>query len=228
MLPSGHVVGSALCNVHDTCKLLSPGAVAATNLMLLSTPPSANLSQNRRVKRLAPVSASDLNKCKRKIDFASNMNGQMFHLHHHGLHQQPQQVVARFSKHPTTKLQTPSVVRRNERERNRVRLVNMGFATLRQHVPEAQRNKKLSKVDTLKAACDYIKHLQELLDDTDAVEAAFQSATVPVSPSGSLEDNIPTSPEGYNSDSSYPDSAYPDSTGTDDKDDLGVDFSFFI
>jgi len=36
--------------------------------------------------------------------------------------------------------------RRNERERNRVRQVNLGFDRLRQHVPQGRRNKKLSKV----------------------------------------------------------------------------------
>ncbi|KAL1482889.1 hypothetical protein MTO96_013393 [Rhipicephalus appendiculatus] len=38
-----------------------------------------------------------------------------------------------------------AVARRNERERNRVRLVNMGFAALRQHVPNFTQNKKMSK-----------------------------------------------------------------------------------
>ncbi|KAH7939206.1 achaete-scute complex protein T3 [Rhipicephalus sanguineus] len=57
-----------------------------------------------------------------------------------------------------------AVARRNERERNRVRLVNMGFAALRQHVPNFTQNKKMSKVDTLRSAVDYIKALQELLD----------------------------------------------------------------
>ncbi|KAM9299158.1 uncharacterized protein PAF06_016185 [Gastrophryne carolinensis] len=54
--------------------------------------------------------------------------------------------------------------RRNERERNRVKLVNMGFAKLRQHVPQAQGpNKKMSKVETLRSAVEYIRALQSLL-----------------------------------------------------------------
>ncbi|KAM8927301.1 achaete-scute homolog 1-like [Pelodytes ibericus] len=54
--------------------------------------------------------------------------------------------------------------RRNERERNRVKLVNMGFAKLRQHVPQAQGpNKKMSKVETLRSAVEYIRALQGLL-----------------------------------------------------------------
>ena len=60
--------------------------------------------------------------------------------------------------------QTPSVSRRNERERKRVKMVNMGFETLRQHVPVGRKNKKMSKVETLRSAVQYIKQLQELLD----------------------------------------------------------------
>ncbi|KAK3583975.1 hypothetical protein CHS0354_033771 [Potamilus streckersoni] len=59
--------------------------------------------------------------------------------------------------------QNPSVARRNERERRRVKMVNLGFETLRQHVPSGKKNKKMSKVETLRSACEYIKQLQELL-----------------------------------------------------------------
>ncbi len=57
-----------------------------------------------------------------------------------------------------------SVARRNERERNRVKHINTTFATLRQHIPCAAKTKKLSKVDTLRSAIKYIKHLQQILD----------------------------------------------------------------
>ncbi|XP_013775919.1 achaete-scute homolog 1b-like [Limulus polyphemus] len=63
--------------------------------------------------------------------------------------------------------QPAAVARRNERERNRVRMVNMGFATLRQHVPNGAKNKKMSKVETLRSAVEYIKRLQALLNDQD-------------------------------------------------------------
>lgn len=59
----------------------------------------------------------------------------------------------------------PVAVRRNERERNRVKLVNMGFSTLRQHVPNGAKNKKMSKVETLRSAVDYIRQLQQLLGE---------------------------------------------------------------
>ncbi|XP_022293844.2 achaete-scute homolog 1b-like [Crassostrea virginica] len=59
--------------------------------------------------------------------------------------------------------QPAAVARRNERERNRVKMVNMGFETLREHVPNGKKNKKMSKVDTLRAAVEYIKQLQTVL-----------------------------------------------------------------
>lgn len=80
--------------------------------------------------------------------------------------------------------QPASVARRNARERNRVKQVNNGFATLRQHIPQSVAqalggntagthggsragSKKLSKVETLRMAVEYIRSLQRLLDDHD-------------------------------------------------------------
>lgn len=97
--------------------------------------------------------------------------------------------------------QTASVARRNARERNRVKQVNNGFATLRSHIPpaiaaalqessggassggssssserggssrgqtakEKEAAKKLSKVETLRMAVEYIRRLQALLNET--------------------------------------------------------------
>jgi achaete-scute complex protein len=108
-----------------------------------------------------------------------------------------------------------AVARRNERERNRVKLVNLGFATLREHVPAGQKNKKMSKVDTLKSAVDYIKYLQTLLDNHDASVVNISqgqsmslstNSSLPqspikseVSPPGSVESQLST---GYGSDTS--------------------------
>ena len=62
------------------------------------------------------------------------------------------------------KQKEPAVVaRRNARERKRVKLVNDGFTRLRKHVPTDPKNKKLSKVKTLRSAIEYIRHLQQLL-----------------------------------------------------------------
>lgn len=74
-----------------------------------------------------------------------------------------------------TPQQTVSVQRRNARERNRVKQVNNGFANLRQHIPAPVvaalssggrgASKKLSKVDTLRVAVEYIRSLQKMLDE---------------------------------------------------------------
>lgn len=59
----------------------------------------------------------------------------------------------------------PAFIRkRNERERQRVRCVNEGYARLRDHLPKELAEKRLSKVETLRAAITYIKHLQNMLE----------------------------------------------------------------
>lgn len=83
---------------------------------------------------------SDAESCKRRINFAMNY---------------------------VCSPQPVSISRRNARERNRVKQVNNGFAALRQHIPGAAKAKKISKVDTLKQAVEYIQNLQMLLDEND-------------------------------------------------------------
>ena len=61
--------------------------------------------------------------------------------------------------------QPTNVLRRNARERNRVKQVNHGFTALRNHIPGAAKNKKLSKVDTLRRAMEYIQSLQQQLEE---------------------------------------------------------------
>ncbi|KAM6979672.1 achaete-scute homolog 5-like [Aplochiton taeniatus] len=56
------------------------------------------------------------------------------------------------------------IQKRNERERQRVKCVNQGYAKLRDHLPGAVREKRLSKVETLRAAIRYIKYLQSLVE----------------------------------------------------------------
>lgn len=84
--------------------------------------------------------------------------------------------------------QPMAVARRNARERNRVKQVNNGFANLRQHIPNfiaaafesnaRGGNKKLSKVETLRMAVEYIRSLEDLLAD-EGSSSSFSS------PSGS-------------------------------------------
>ncbi|XP_060101584.1 achaete-scute homolog 1 [Heteronotia binoei] len=116
--------------------------------------------QQQQVKRQRS-SSPELMRCKRRLNFS----GFGYSL--------PQQ-------------QPAAVARRNERERNRVKLVNLGFATLREHVPNGAANKKMSKVETLRSAVEYIRALQQLLDEHDAVSAAFQAGVLSptISPGG--------------------------------------------
>ncbi|KAK6050320.1 Helix-loop-helix DNA-binding domain protein [Cooperia oncophora] len=48
----------------------------------------------------------------------------------------------------------------NERERKRMNSINRGFDYLRQRLPNNTHEKKLSKVDTLRGAMEYIRKLQ--------------------------------------------------------------------
>ncbi|XP_019764683.2 achaete-scute complex protein T3-like [Dendroctonus ponderosae] len=76
-------------------------------------------------------------------------------------------------KEVKSNVQPIAVARRNARERNRVKQVNNGFANLRQHIPSfiaqafesntGRGNKKLSKVETLRMAVEYIRSLEEIL-----------------------------------------------------------------
>jgi achaete-scute complex protein len=82
-------------------------------------------------------------------------------------------------QYPAT--QTASVQRRNARERNRVKQVNNGFSNLRQHIPQTVitaltkggrgASKKLSKVDTLRLAVEYIRSLKDVLEDGENSES---------------------------------------------------------
>lgn len=107
---------------------------------------------------------------------------------------------------PTTR-PAPSVARRNARERNRVKQVNNGFANLRQHIPnfiaahfEASNgrggNKKLSKVETLRMAVEYIRRLEEILasDEGENVEntspTTYQSSTLTTTSTLTTQTNV--------------------------------------
>ncbi|KAI8506842.1 helix loop helix domain [Branchiostoma belcheri] len=62
----------------------------------------------------------------------------------------------------------PAFIRkRNERERQRVKCVNEGYARLREHLPSDISDKRLSKVETLRAAIKYIKKLQKVLHEEE-------------------------------------------------------------
>ena len=78
----------------------------------------------------------------------------------------------------------PTFVRkRNERERERVRCVNDGYLRLKEQLPLENKNKRLSKVETLRRAIEYIRYLQSLLaeDDTDVTSCSMQTTCESVS-----------------------------------------------
>ncbi|KAJ8381950.1 hypothetical protein SKAU_G00027280 [Synaphobranchus kaupii] len=123
-------------------------AAAAQNIQLSPIESQCSgKSASKQVKRQRS-SSPELLRCKRRLNFA----GFGYSL--------PQQ-------------QPHAVARRNERERNRVKLVNNGFATLREHVPNGAANKKMSKVETLRSAVEYIRALQQLLDEHDAKSRSY-------------------------------------------------------
>lgn len=55
-------------------------------------------------------------------------------------------------------------IKRNARERNRVESVNRGFDILKLHLPAAANVKKMSKVNILNHASEYIKYLHNILN----------------------------------------------------------------
>lgn len=163
---------TAKMDIHVSQQQLMPSsacffsAAAAAQSIQLSpsgSSQSSGKSASKQPKRQRS-SSPELLRCKRRLNFA----GFGYSL--------PQQ-------------QPHAVARRNERERNRVKLVNNGFATLREHVPNGAANKKMSKVETLRSAVEYIRALQQLLDEHDAVSAAFQSGVL-----------SPTMSQGYSAD----------------------------
>ena len=84
--------------------------------------------------------------------------------------------------YPVLPPQPAKVARRNARERNRVKQVNGGFDHLRSHIPSAAKHKKMSKVDTLRHAVDYIQSLQKMLSSTEESGNPCMVTTSPASP----------------------------------------------
>ncbi|XP_064648522.1 pancreas transcription factor 1 subunit alpha-like [Lineus longissimus] len=69
----------------------------------------------------------------------------------------------------------------NQRERKRMKSINDAFEGLRERIPEAKADKKMSKVDTLRSAIDYIQQLADVLKscgDSGFGKAAVQKQKV--------------------------------------------------
>lgn len=146
-------------NIQPNCVSVNPGLTqqSGKNMVLQTKRPLAPAPQKGSV--LVTGNSPDVLRCKRKINFVPYGGP--------GAHQ------------------PASVARRNARERNRVKQVNNGFATLRQHIPASvaaalaspvspsptntrSANKKLSKVETLRMAVEYIRSLQRMIEDYEA------------------------------------------------------------
>lgn len=200
----------------------------ARRLIYLRQMPQTNISINREeiltARRAAP------------IDLASSHQPQLHQrircqtLNNNNNNKRPEQLSGPSS----------AVSRRNARERKRVRMVNLGFSTLRERVPPGTKNKKLSKVETLRAAIEYIRQLQQILgipeqndqsimfDENDCSSVAsseditgLQGATAPAN--GSVDLSPASS---HPSDCSLVSSPYaPQHTTEDQLLDIGVWFS---
>ena len=101
--------------------------------------------------------------------------------------------------------QDVKVSRRNARERNRVKTVNSGFEMLKRHIPSAAPVKKMSKVNILTQAVDYIEALQSLLKEGPA-----SPSPVPKPPSSSPSVPAPSAPS-YPPQLQAPGASYPPS-----------------
>lgn len=68
---------------------------------------------------------------------------------------------------PTENLKT---IKRNERERNRVQNLNSGFEVLRQNIPAVAAMKKMSKIQILSHAVNYIQYLHQILESSPGID----------------------------------------------------------
>jgi hypothetical protein len=84
-------------------------------------------------------------------------------------------------------------MKRNARERNRVQTVNQSFEALRRLVPMAAAHKRLSKVNIIQQAMEYIQQLAQLIDDgprsdlssSPSFSSTHSSSSSPLSSCGS-------------------------------------------
>lgn len=182
----------------------------------LPTPPTENQSDPPTHKTLTPLdSLPPTHKALTPLDSAGVPQTAIG----------PRRRTRRGASQRTPQQQARSVARRNARERKRVRLVNLGFATLRDHIPPhlglsaapeappqppaksskgSSNNKKLSKVETLRCAIEYIRQLRDAVgyDDKDDFSSSYETKD---RSGGSIEGSSPTeTSSSFTSDSPSP------------------------
>jgi len=65
------------------------------------------------------------------------------------------------------KVSRPQRLAANERERKRMDSLNLAFSDLRAHIPVRSRDRRLSRIQTLRLAIDYIALMINLLHSSD-------------------------------------------------------------
>ncbi|XP_043267422.1 achaete-scute complex protein T3-like [Venturia canescens] len=158
-----------------------------SNINVIS-PLSGNNSQSNRSNVIVSTGGlASTNDIKTTLHQQQHQNQQQ--QQHHQQNNCKRTKMYQSTPYGTVPHQPASVARRNARERNRVKQVNNGFATLRQHIPQSVAqalggntagthggsragSKKLSKVETLRMAVEYIRSLQRLIDDHDGTDGS--------------------------------------------------------
>ena len=91
-------------------------------------------------------------------------------------------------------------VRRNARERNRVKQIDVGFEKLRTTIPTAANQKKISRVKILASAVDYIQHLHNLISDHESVCVRGGVGTIiKQEPMSQASSSLPSTPKSLTS-----------------------------
>ena len=102
------------------------------------------------------------------------------HFHHHLHHQQHHQAIpANYHHLPSSSSSRLKRLRANDRERRRVHLINCAMDELRDVVPGLKEKRKLTKLELLRAANQYIWLLDEALRTNRSVEQIQQHVEEP-------------------------------------------------